>query len=69
MGPASKARLDAEIPSAALRYSAVTGGNRLGELTLGERSAEWDPELAEPFVAGVFISANGLSERRDFPSK
>ena len=41
----------------------------LGELTLGERSAEWDPELAEPFVPGVFISANGLSERRDFPSK
>ena len=52
-----------------LRYSAATGGNRLGELTPGELSAEWDPKLAEPFVLGAFISASGLSERRDFPSK
>jgi len=69
MGPASKASLDAEIPSAALRYSAATGGNMLGELTLGELSAERDPKLAEPFALGAFISASGLSERRDFPSK
>ena len=68
MGPASKQASNAEIPQQPLRYSAATGG-RLGELTLGERSVEWDPKLAEPLVLGAFISAIGLSERRDFPSK
>ena len=50
-------------PSTALRYSAATGDATLGEL------AEWDPEVAEPFAPGALISASGLSERRDFPSK
>jgi hypothetical protein len=44
-------------------YSAATGGATLGEL------AEWDAEFVAPFAAGAFISARGLSERRDFPSK
>ena len=36
----SKISLDAEIPSAQpVRYSAATGGNMLGELTLEENSA------------------------------
>ena len=47
-------------PSTALRYSAAA--------TLGEL-AEWDPGVAEPFAPGALISASGLSERRDFPSK
>ena len=46
------------LRSTALRYSAAAGDATLGEL------AEWDPEFAEPF-----ISASGLSEWRDFPSK
>jgi hypothetical protein len=50
-------------PSTALRYSAAAGDATLGEL------AEWDPEFAEPFAPGALISASGLSERRDFPSK
>jgi hypothetical protein len=66
--PGSATNLEAEFQQP-LRYSAATGGNRLGEFTLGERSAEWDAKLAEPFVLGAFISAIGLSERRDFPSK
>ena len=49
--------------STVLRYSAATGGATLGEL------AEWDAEFVAPFAAGAFISARGLSERRDFPSK
>ena len=44
-------------------YSAATGGATLGEL------AEWDAEFVAPFAADAFISASGLSERRDFPSK
>ena len=47
----------------ALRYSAATGDNTLGEL------AEWDPKFAEPFPPGALTSSSGLSERRDFPSK
>jgi hypothetical protein len=58
-----------EIPSTALRYSAATGGNLLGELTLEELSAGRDPKLAEPFAPGALASASGSSERRDFPSK
>ena len=50
-------------PSTALRYSAATGDDTLGEL------AEWDPTFAEPFALGALISASGLSDRRDFPSK
>ena len=50
-------------PFTALRYSAATGDATLGEL------AEWDPKFAEPFALGDLISASGLSERRDFPSK
>ena len=50
-------------PSTALRYSAAAGDATLGEL------AEWDPKFAEPFAPGALISASGLSERRDFPSK
>ena len=50
-------------PSIAHCYSAATGDATLGEL------AEWDPKFAEPFAPGAFISASGLSERRDFPSK
>ena len=47
----------------ALRYSAAAGDATLGEL------AEWDSKFAEPFAPGALISASGLSERRDFPSK
>jgi hypothetical protein len=49
--------------STALRYSAAAGDTTLGEVT------EWDPTFAEPFAPGALISASGLSERRDFPSK
>jgi hypothetical protein len=49
------------------RYSAATGGNMLGELTLEEDSAEGASlALVAP---GALTSASGLSERRDFPSK
>jgi hypothetical protein len=46
-----------------LRYSAATGEDTLGEL------AEWDPTFAALFALGALISASGLSDRRDFPSK
>jgi hypothetical protein len=61
MGVGFEAGLEADILSRALRYSAATGAATLG--------VEWDPEFAEPFAPGAFISASGLSERRDFPSK
>ena len=62
-GSASKASPEADILSTALGYSAAMGDATLGEL------AEWDPEFVEPFAPGALISASGLSERRDFPSK
>ena len=49
--------------STALGYSAAMGGATLCEL------AEWDAEFVALFAPGALISASGLSERRDFPSK